>query len=406
MLAVKCIEIGVVFRRVKAVGGFPCVGHSVLVGIEIGRTTACAEISLGVAIDIAHLVNASPLIGDRAFVGAGAIQRLAGIALVHVVATERGTGVGENLLIGLGSSMRGNVTHRTGLVELHTDVVGAADGDVFLAGAIVVVGVFRVSPAIALNGAVIKAEGLPTRISVVDHVAVDKITAGHAPVFGIALGVAAGTYGDGGQTVDGGAGAALVVVAHHIDLAAARAAIAAVGVVDDTVAEVDILGLHSVLPVVLAVKLVAGVACPVIAGTVEARRAVGDMQDEVVVEGGQLAAPDAAIAVGSLAMACVAKALANGAPLHGEVVVVIERGHLVDAPRERAVVEHHTCIVTRRAGIGAIIDILLLSTANTDEAHHNVIAVRIDGIVAQSDAGRRCRLPHDSGVGTDIHITF
>ena len=95
-------------------------------------------------------------------------------------------------------------------------------------------------------------------------------------------------------------------------------------------------------------------------------------------EGGQLAAPDAAIAMGSLAMACVAKALANGAPLHGEVVVVIERGHLVDAPRERAVVEHHTCIVTRRAGIGAIVDVLLLSTANTDEAHHNVVAVRID----------------------------
>ena len=51
-------------------------------------------------------------------------------------------------------------------------------------------------------------------------------------------------------------------------------------------------------------------------------------------EGGQLAAPDAAVAVGALVMSGVIEALADSAPLHGEVVVVVERGYLVNRPRE------------------------------------------------------------------------
>ena len=59
-----------------------------------------------------------------------------------------------------------------------------------------------------------------------------------------------------------------------------------------------------------------------------------------------------------------------------------------------------------RRGISTIVDVLLLTTANADETHDDVITVGVNGVVAQGDAWRRGRLSLDSGVGTDVDIAL
>ena len=56
------------------------------------------------------------------------------------------------------------------------------------------------------------------------------------------------------------------------------------------------------------------------------------MTDEVVMKGGKFATPDATVAVGTFVVAGVVEALSDGAPLHGKVIVVVERRHLIDTP--------------------------------------------------------------------------
>ena len=66
-------------------------------------------------------------------------------------------------------------------------------------------------------------------------------------------------------------GTTLVVVAYHIDLSTARTAITTIGVVNDAVAEIDILSLQSVFPLVLRIEFIGGIATPIITGTIETR---------------------------------------------------------------------------------------------------------------------------------------
>ena len=259
--------------------------------------------------------------------------------------------------------------------------------------------------AVVGDGAVVVGELLPAGGLVVDEVVIQVVAAGHPPKGLVVAGIAAGGHGYLCQLGDRGSGTALEVVAHHVDLSTARATVAAVGVVDHAVAEVDVLGLQGVLPVVLAVELVAGVAAPVVACAVEAGRAVVHVANHVVVERGELAAPNAAIAVGTLAVACIVQAFADGTPLHGEVVVVVERGHFVDAPRERAVVEHHEGLLSLPQGIGTLVDILLLAATETDEAD-DVVGTRAHGVVAQGDAGVGSRLSEDGDVVLDGEVAL
>ena len=142
------------------------------------------------------------------------------------------------------------------------------------------------------------------------------------------------------------AGTCLVVVVDDIDLSTTRTAIAgALSVIHHAVAEIDVLCLHGVLPFVGVVFLVGGIARPTISGTIESRTTVHEMTHEVVMEACQLTTPDTAIAMSTLGVTGIGKALCHGAPLHGEVVVVVERSHLVDAPAEGAVVEDDTRLV-------------------------------------------------------------
>ena len=102
----------------------------------------------------------------------------------------------------------------------------------------------------------------------------------------------------------------LVIVADEVE----RAALSGIAAVDRApVVEhiVDYLG--------LLVLRHAGVAA-----AAETGGTAGVMCDQVVVEGCGSAAPDAAVAVLALAVDGVGEALADDAPLHGEILIVIE----------------------------------------------------------------------------------
>ncbi|CDA56151.1 unknown [Prevotella sp. CAG:604] len=182
------------------------------------------------------------------------------------------------------------------------------------------------------------------------------------------------------------AGTSLVVVVDDIDLSATRTAIAgSLSIIHHAVAKIDVLCLHGVLPFVGAVFLVGSIACPSISCTIETRATVHEMSYEVVVETCQLTTPDAAIAVCSFGVTWIGEAFGYSTPLHGEVVVVIERSHLVDTPAEGAVVVDDAGLVALPCGISSVVDVLLLSTANAKEAD-DVVVARLNRIIAQGDA--------------------
>ena len=119
----------------------------------------------------------------------------------------------------------------------------------------------------------------------------------------------------------------------------------ALSIIHHAVAEVYVLSLYGVLPLIGAVFLVVSIARPTISCTIETGTTVHEMSYEVVVETCYLASPDAAIAMSTLGVTRVGEAFGYSTPLHGEVVVVIERSHLVDTPAEGAVVVDDTRLV-------------------------------------------------------------
>ncbi len=125
----------------------------------------------------------------------------------------------------------------------------------------------------------------------------------------------------------------LVEVVDYVYLSAAGAAIAsALCIIHHTVTEIHIFGLCGVCPVVLTVIVIVSVSFPTVACAVKTRAAVADVCYHVMMETGQFATPNATVTVGSLVVPRIGEAFGYGTPLHCEVVVVVERGHLVNAP--------------------------------------------------------------------------
>ena len=240
----------------------------------------------------------------------------------------------------------------------------------------------------------------------VDIVAADIVAAGHVEISLLVGGCRAVGDGHGGDAVFVFyLGRSLIVVVHHVDVAATGTAIASARapVEDEAVAEVDVFGLHSVEPFVGGVETVGSVSRPVVASTIEAWCAVGHVRDHVMVEAGELAAPDAAIAVSSLVVSCIVEALAECAPLHGEVVVVVERSHLVDTPRQRAVVEDEAVEVLAPAGVSTVVELLFLSASDTYEPY-DVVVTGSYGVVPECDAGVGGCLSENGGVGANLQF--
>ena len=162
----------------------------------------------------------------------------------------------------------------------------------------------------------------------------------------------------------------LVIVAHEV-VASALAGIASVGgspVVEDVVAQVHQL---TVVP-------------PLRTAAVQPRRAAAVVCQQVVVEGSALAAPDGAIAVIALDVYALRQALAEDAPLHGEVFVAIEGGTLVRAPAHAAMVYDDILVVAPPDGIALVLP--LVAHAAAQEADDDIVGFDHQRIVLQANA--------------------
>ena len=290
-----------------------------------------------------------------------------------------------------------NGSHRT--VKFDRQAVNIVDVGVFQVFSIVVVGVFRVLGTVVSHHAAVKVDVRPVVVLIIiDAVTVDVVTTGHIPILLVVTRRGAVGYRHRRNAVRSAGRTCLIVVVHHVDIAAARTTIATIAaVINHTIAEIDVLRLHGVLPLILVVQHVARVPRPIVTCTVETRRTVSHVGNEIMVERSKFAAPDAAIAVSTLAVTRIHETLGNRTPLHGEVVVIVIRSHLVDTPRERAVVEDDARLVTLPCGIGTLVDILFLSTTEADETY-DIVCTRANGIVTYSNTWIRRRLSEDGDV--------
>ena len=127
------------------------------------------------------------------------------------------------------------------------------------------------------------------------------------------------------------------------------------------------------------------------------------MAYEVVVEAGKLTAPDASVTMCSLRVARIGETLGNGTPLHGEIVVVVERSYLIDAPAEGTMVEDDAGLVALPGSIRTVIDVLFLSAAYAEETD-DVVVARLNGVISEGDARRWGCLSEDGDVVTYLEI--
>ena len=70
----------------------------------------------------------------------------------------------------------------------------------------------------------------------------------------------------------------LVIVVDNVNITATRTTVAAIKAIkDDAVAQVNIFSLNSICPLILAVKLILGIFCPLITCSIETWRAIAHM---------------------------------------------------------------------------------------------------------------------------------
>ena len=95
-------------------------------------------------------------------------------------------------------------------------------------------------------------------------------------------------------------------------------------------------------------------------------------------------------------MEALAQALGYDAPLHGEVVVGVERRALVGAPRYAAVVDDDVVAEASAEGVGPVGLVggeRAVAHAEAHVAHYNIVAAHEARVVGKADAVARRRLP-------------
>ena len=122
-------------------------------------------------------------------------------------------------------------------------------------------------------------------------------------------------------------------------------------------------------------------------------------------EGSQFATPYTTISVSTLGVTRVCQRLSECTPLHGEVIVVVERCYLVDTPAERTVVEHYTCNVSLPSSVSTVVDIDFLTSTQRDKTH-NSVCLWTYSEVTQCDTRIRSCLTSNSSVLTHCEVAL
>lgn len=98
----------------------------------------------------------------------------------------------------------------------------------------------------------------------------------------------------------------------------------------------------------------------------------------------------------TLVVTCVIETLCYGTPLHGEVLVVVERSSLVDTPAHRAMVDDDVVAIASPERISTIVNIYGIATANAYETNDYVVCLVLQSVVAECDTITRGCLSFNS----------
>ena len=95
----------------------------------------------------------------------------------------------------------------------------------------------------------------------------------------------------------------------------------------------------------------------------------------------------------TFAVTRISKCLTHSAPLEGEVAIIVERSHLVDAPREGTMVDDDVLAFTPPSSIGTITHILELRATAAYVTNYDIVAIaEIESIITKGDAIARSSL--------------
>ena len=172
-----------------------------------------------------------------------------------------------------------------------------------------------------------------------------------------------------------GRGSRLVVVGDHVD---------------DGRVDLRRVGVRPVSPFPTVGAVAAPVVDDVVAVVVEAagRRETGIaaavVRDQVVMVGVIVAAPDAAEPMRSLDVTGVIQAFRDHAPLHREVLAVVDRHRLVNAPAGRNMVDYEVLLAPATDRI--VIDSRCGAHSHPQGADDDLIGINAQGIVFEADA--------------------
>ena len=372
--------------RIQSVGAFPCIGHSISVGIGRSSTTVqrrpCAPrrrcprwFVVVLRIDVTTALSTTR-------VGGFAIARVAHHHVIERIATERGTCIVQHSLVSQCSGVRG----------CHDVWDGCMEADGVLRG-------LRISAiAVAGNNLIIDAV-CPV---VVGHIRILAVDISLHEVFSpqVQRGCISGIFFNVLVVADSYTGytlsllvgrcarTRLVVVVDDIHFHA-LSAIAAIAtkIIDDIVAHVHAL-------VELRGETRAQAWC--------ARRMV---YEQVVMERGTTTAPVAAIAMRTLRVSTFHQTLSYQAPLHSGILIAQHRQTFVDGPAHRAMVDDDVLLVQCTKAIpsvGTIQQHIHIAQSEAHVTHNHVTALDSARIVGHADAIAWSRLSSDGDITTDV----
>ena len=113
------------------------------------------------------------------------------------------------------------------------------------------------------------------------------------------------------------------------------------------------------------------------------------------------AAPVAAVSVCAFLVSAVAQALADDAPLYGDVLASVDGTALVDAPRDGAVVDDDVVMVAGSQSVALVVGHLAVAQSEAHEADDDVVCRDDEGIVGHADAVAGRRLSQERLVALD-----
>ena len=105
-------------------------------------------------------------------------------------------------------------------------------------------------------------------------------------------------------------------------------------------------------------------------------------------------------------MTGILQALADDAPLYGEVPTAIYRHTFIDTPADRTMVNDDVMVVHRAESVTFMVFDISVAQTEAHETHYDIVTDNGNGIVGNTDSVTGCRLSEESLIRPDGNTTF